>query len=180
MRILVLCEGQNEEVIINLLLDSNSLIFTRDDLIGRRIYAIRQLDNPFIKTELKHYGEMVKVFRIGDKQTDSLLIPKELKGIINKSEIYKYCTKPEFEILLIINENLEKEYEKTKSKKSPKAFSKEYIKYNGIKYDQTKEFSEMYYGGKNINKLIFNIKKYKSYKRKHNKDELYLADLLKK
>ena len=48
MRILLLCEGQNEEVIINLLLDNNSLIFNRDDLIGRRVYPIRQLDNPFM------------------------------------------------------------------------------------------------------------------------------------
>lgn len=180
MRILLLCEGQNEEVIINLLLDNNSLIFNRDDLIGRRVYPIRQLDNPFIKTELKHYGQCVKVFRIGDKQSDKLPIPKELKHIISKSEIYKYCTKPELEILLIINEKLEREYEKSKSKKSPKSFAKEYIKCNGIKYDQTKEFLEMYYGGKNVKNLISNIKKYKTYKRKHNKDELYLADLLKK
>ena len=167
MRILLLCEGQNEEVLLNQLLDSNSLCFTRDDLIGRRPYPIRQLSNPTIKSELKHYGMPVKVYRVGDKQNDKFPIPKDLK------------TKPELEMLLILNEGLEKEYEKVKSKISPKSFAKKRIIYNGIKYDQSSEFLEMYYGN-NISKLVNSIKKYKSYKKHHNKDELYLAHLLKK
>ena len=140
---------------------------------------IRQLNNPIIKTELKHYNRPVKVYRIGDKQNDKLIIPKDLKNIITNNEIYKYCTKPELEILLILNEKYEKEYEKVKSSLSPKAFAKKYIKYNGRRYDQSSKFLEMYYGGENIKNLINNIKQYKIYKRKHSKEELYLADLLK-
>ena len=64
MRILLMCEGQNEEVILNILLDANAFCFSRDDLIGRRPYPIRQLNNPTIKSELKHYGLPVKVYRI--------------------------------------------------------------------------------------------------------------------
>ncbi len=45
MRYLLLCEGQNEEVLLNILLDADLLIFTRDNLIGRRPYPIRQLSN---------------------------------------------------------------------------------------------------------------------------------------
>lgn len=178
MRILLMCEGQNEEVILNNLLDAEALCFTRDELIGRRPYPIRQLNHPIIKTELKHYGKPVKVYRIGDKQTDKLSIPGDLKNIVSSSEIYKYCTKPEIEMLLILNEGLEKEYEKVKSSQSPKIFAKKNIKYNGRKYDQSSEFLEMYYSKDNIHHLIANIKKYKKYK-KHNKDELYLADILK-
>ncbi len=81
-------------------------------------------------------------------------------------------------MLLILNEGLEKKYEKVKSYQSPKAFAKENIRYNGKRYDQSSEFLEMYYGNNNIKKLINNIKKYKIYKQ-HNKDELYLADILK-
>ena len=40
MRILLMCEGQNEEVLLNHLLDVDALCFTRDDLIGHI-----QLDN---------------------------------------------------------------------------------------------------------------------------------------
>ena len=179
MRILLMCEGQNEEIILNYLLNANALAFSKDDLIGRRPYPIRQLNNPLIKSELKHYGLPVKVYRIGDKQNDKLKIPKDLKDIISDKEIYKYCTKPEFEMLLILNEGLEKEYEKVKSLESPKMFAKKNIKCNGQKYDQSSEFLKNYYGGKNVKKLINNIKKYKAYKRHHNKDELYLSDLLK-
>lgn len=50
---------------------------------------------------------------------------------------------------------------------------------NGIRYDQSTEFIKLYYGGVNINKLINSIKKYKNYKKQHEKDELYLADILK-
>ena len=49
MRILLLCEGQNEEVLLNLLLNANAFCFTKDDLIGRRVYPVRQLNNPIIK-----------------------------------------------------------------------------------------------------------------------------------
>ena len=34
MRILLMCEGQNEEVLLNHLLNADALCFTRDDLIG--------------------------------------------------------------------------------------------------------------------------------------------------
>ena len=33
MRILLMCEGQNEEVLLNNLLDADAFCFTRDDLI---------------------------------------------------------------------------------------------------------------------------------------------------
>ena len=180
-KILVLCEGTNEETILNILLDDNKLVFTRDDMIGRRGYPIRQIDNPIIKTELKQYGLPVKIYRIGDKQTDEIKIPRELKNIVNKKEIYKYCTKPELEMLIILNENLESKYEKVKSSKiTPKDFVKINVTYNGKKYDQSCDFLRDYFGGKNINNLINSIKKYKTYKKKHEKDELYLESLLKK
>lgn len=179
MRILLMCEGTNEEVLLNKLLDNDALNFTRDDLIGRRPYPIRQLNNPMIKAELKHYGLPVKIYRVGDKQTDKLVIPKELKNIVSSQEIYKFCTKPEMEMLIILGEKLEKEYEKVKSIQSPKTFAKKNIKLNGKFYDQSSNFLEEYYSGSNIKKLILSIKKYKTYKKQHNKDELYLADLLK-
>ena len=179
MRILLMCEGQNEEVLLNCLLNVDALKFTRDDLIGRWAYPIRQLSHPTVKTELKHYGHPVKVYRAGDKQTDKFAIPKDLKNIVSSSEIYKYCTKPELEMLLILNEGLEREYEKVKSSESPKSFAKKNVRYNGRKYDQSSEFLKMYYGGSNVTNLISNIKQYKIYKKQHNRDELYLADILK-
>lgn len=176
MKYLVMCEGSNEETLINLLLDNDKLKISRDDLIGRRPYNVRQLKNPVIKTELKHYNNSVIIYRVGDTQKDVLVIPKDLKNIVLRKNIFKFCTKPEMEILLIINENLISEF--NKSKESPKEFAKRNIIYNGMRYDQSNSFLESYYCGKKINKLVDSIIKYKHMK-KHDKEELYLADLLK-
>lgn len=178
MRYLIMCEGPNEEALINILLDAKMLKIDRDELIGLRPYNIRQLNNPNIISELKRYNNPVVVYRVGDTQNDKISIPKELKKIVSQDNIYKYCTKPELEILLILNENLKHEYEKVKSTVKPKIFAKKNIKYNGKKYDNSTDFYMDYYGGKNISKLISNLKEYKSYKR-HDRNELYLIDLLK-
>ena len=92
--------------------------------------------------------------------------------------IEKYCTKPELEMLLIISEGLSSNFEKEKSKKSPKSFSKENVVYNRICYDNSTAFYRDYYGER-IDLLVDTIKRYKQLKGKHQKDELYLADLLK-
>lgn len=113
---------------------------------------------------------------IGDTQRDKFPIPRELSDIVSKDRIYKYCTLPELEILIIINEGLYKQFQK--SKESPKTFAKRNIIYNNRRYDQSSDFLEMYYCGKRINMLVDNLIQYKHLK-KHKKDELYVADLLK-
>lgn len=176
MKYLILCEGTNEVCIINLLLKYNKLKFTIDDLVSLRPFHARQLSNPTIKSELRVYNKPVTVLRVGDTQRDKLTIPKDLNDIVAKDKIFKYCTLPEFEILLIINEGLYKEY--VKSKESPSTFAKRNIVYNNHRYDKSNEFLEMYYGGKRIDMLVESLIKYKHLK-KHDKDELYVADLLK-
>lgn len=179
MRILLLCEGPNEETIMNILLDNNCLKFKRADLIGLRPYP-RILKAQMIQRELKMYGEPVIVYRIGDTLLkEDLDIPNELKGIILKKNISLYCTKPEIEMLLILNEGLERDFEKVKSSTKAKTFAKQHIIYNGKRYDQSSQFFIDYFSGKNIKRLVNSIKKYKSYKKHRSRKELYLADLLK-
>lgn len=177
MKYLILCEGTNEQTIINLLLDADKLKIKRDDLIGLIPFHARQLSNPTIMSQLRMYHQPVKVLRIGDTQRDKLSIPAELKDIVFKEEIYKYCTLPEFEILLIIQEGMYQSFLKSGEKK-PKSFAKKYIFYNKNRYDQSNEFLTMYFGGERIKELIHSLNEYKRL-RKHDKDELYLADLLK-
>ena len=81
-------------------------------------------------------------------------------------------------MLLIISESIEKEFEKVKSNTSPKTFSKENVVYNRTRYDNSTAFYREYYGER-IDLLVDSIKRYKQLKGKHQKDELYLADLLK-
>lgn len=152
MKYLLLCEGPNEVCIVNLLLKYGKLKFNTDDLLALKPFNARQLTNPTIKSELRVYNKPVIILRIGDTQRDKL------------------------EILLIINEGLYKKY--VRSKEKPKTFAKKNIFYNNRRYNQSNEFLLDYYSGKRIDLLIKNLKEYKHLK-KHKKDELYLADLLK-
>ncbi len=177
MKYLIMCEGPNELEIIRILLEYDKLIFTEDDLLNLVPYHARQIaSNPTVKAALNLYHGDVYVLRIGDKLNEELKIPKEYKGKIKRIE--KYCTKPELEMLLIISEGLQADFEKEKSRKSPKSFSKENVSFNRKRYDNSTAFYRDYYGER-IDLLVDTIKRYKQLKGKHQKDELYLADLLK-
>ena len=176
MKYLIMCEGPNELEIIRLLLEHKKLIFTEDNLLNLVPYHARQIDNnAAVKTALNLYHGDIEILRIGDKLNDTLKISKNYKDRIKS--IRKYCTKPELEMLLIISENLDSAFEKVKSKVSPKAFSKENIVYNRTRYNNSTAFYRDFYGNR-IDLLVDTIKKYKQLKGKHQKDELYLADLL--
>lgn len=177
MKLLMMCEGQNEREIINILLDNGCLKFTEDDLLGLIPYHARQIKTSSrVKTELNMYPGEVKVLRIGDKQSDKLDIPQDYKEKIVAIE--KYCTKPEFEMLLILAEGLESEYEKVKSEMKPKDFAKNNIFYGKCRYDNSSAFYREYFSCR-PELLVETIRKYQQYNGAHRKDEHYLAELLK-
>ena len=173
-KILVLCEGPNEMKIIDLLLEHDKLIFNKEDLVGLVPYHARQLSAPILTPVLSIYTGKFDVYRIGDKQNDVLKIPKALKHRVNS--VTKYCTKPELEILLLLNERLYNNYLRNGNNK-PKQYAKKHVIYNRQRYDNSSYFYEEYYGNR-IDNLVDNIRKYKMVK-EHEKDEMYLADLLK-
>ena len=177
MKLLIMCEGPNELKIINILLENEKLVFSSDDLLGLVPYHARQIkSSAAVKAALNIYPDEVHVLRIGDGQNERLEIPSEYKDKITLVE--KYCTKPELEMLLIISENIDSDFEKVKSKISPKIFSKENVVYNNKHYNNSTAFYREYYGER-IELLVDTIKRYKQLKGKHKKDEFYLADLLK-
>lgn len=176
MKYLIMCEGPNELEVVRMLLEHDKLIFTKDDLLNLVPYHARQITkSAAVKNALNLYSGEVHVLRIGDTLGDELKIPKDYKQQITK--ISKYCTKPELEMLLIISENKQLDFEKHKISKSPKMFAKENIIYNRVRYNNSTIFYRQYYDGR-IDLLIKTIKKYKQIK-KHKKNENYLADLLK-
>ena len=177
MKYLIMCEGPNEKKIMDILLEQDKLIIGRDDLVGREVYHARQIKtSPFVKTQLSIYGDEVEIWRIGDKQSDKLDIPKEYRTQIKS--VKKYCTLPELEILLIISEKKYKEFEKTKTNKHPKQFAKENIVYNRKRYTGETKFYEEYYGN-DVAKLISAIREYKQRNHAHNVEQHYLVEILK-
>lgn len=177
MKILIMCEGSNELQIIRILLEHDCLKFTEDDLLGLTAYHARQITSSAqVRTELNIYPGEVVVYRIGDKQSDRLKIPKEYENRI--VDVKKFCTKPELEMLFIIAANLTAEYEKVKSKVKPKDFAKNNIRCGKRKYDNSSSFYVEYFGS-DPNLLVRCIKEYKKYNGSHGKGEHYLAELLK-
>lgn len=177
MKYLIMCEGSNELEIVNILLQNDLLTIKDDDLLGLKPYHARQIiSNSAVKLELNIYpGKDVCVLRIGDTLTEKLTVPDDYADKIIKVE--KYCTKPELEVLLIIAEKLWSDYEKKKSYVKPKDFAKSEIVFNGTRYNNSTDFYHQYFSNR-TDLLVDSIKQYKHLK-KHNKTELYLADLLK-
>lgn len=177
MKYLIMCEGPNEKKLIDMLIENDKLIIGLDDLVGRQVFHARQIKtSPVVKTQLGIYNGDVEVWRIGDKQSDKLNIPKEYKSQIKS--VTKFCTLPELEMLLILSEKLYGEYEKTKSKKHPKQFAKENIVFNRKRYKGETKFYEEYYGT-DIAKLVNAIREYKQRNHSHNVDQHYLVEILK-
>lgn len=176
MKYLIMCEGPNEKKVMDILLEHNKLIVTADDLIGREVYHARQIKtSPVVKTQLSMYVGEVEIWRVGDKQSDTLFIPTEMKKQIKK--ITKYCTLPELEVLLIISESKYKEYEKTKAQKHPKQFAKENISFHKQMYNGMTKFYEEYYGN-DVEKLVKSIQEYKKRNHSHSEDQHYLLEIL--
>ena len=165
MQYLVMCEGPNEKAIIDLLIDNNKLIFKRKDLLNREVFFARQIDkSPVIISAIRTYNNEIVVIRVGDKLNDVLRIPKEFRKLIDKNNIKKVCTKPELEMLLIINMGLFKEYNKVKNKISPKSFAKKYVMLNRERYNNSTAFWRDFYCN-NIDLLVRDIKEYKKFKK---------------
>lgn len=178
MKYLVLCEGTNEKQVLELLLENDKLIFKKDELINLEIFHSRQIV-PNIESHIRAYNSNnLKIIRIGDKFTDNLKIPTSIKHLIKKENISKYLTRPELEMLLIINKKLFKNYNKIKSKTKPKSFAKKYIQLNGHYYDCSCDFWHQFYIN-NIDGLISDILECKKLTKLNNKNDHYLADLLK-
>lgn len=174
-----MCEGPNGKAVVEMLLDAGRLKFSKDDLVGLNVYHARQLTSSIIKTNLSIYTGDFKVYRIGDTLTDKLSVPLDYKERIK--EIRKFCTKPELEILLLIADGKDAEFEKVKAgkdRKGPKSFCKTKVVYNHKRYDNSTQFYLDYFGS-DIDLLVTAIKKYKQKHDAHKKDEEYLADLLK-
>ena len=165
MKILLACEGQSEVYLLNGLIERGYLSFNCPLLLDEPIH-LRQLTEiaPIINS--LPVDEEIIVYRVGDTLKDALSLSKfKMRSEYIKS--YKVCTKTEIEILVIINEGLYSEYIKSPKNMKPKSFVGKKLKdYNPGIY-----FSE--------HDMLNALREYKRIK-KHNKDEMYLIDLIEK
>lgn len=155
MKYLIMTEGTCEKALLDVLLEKNILVYEASDLLYETVFKARQLENSLLsKINQLPIFEKVSIIRIGDKLSDELKIPRDVKNRIEIQE--KICIKPEFEILHIIYENKFQQYNKQKSYKKPSKFIYSFRK----DYEKTYKFNYEYFSRLDDDELLSLFKEY--------------------
>lgn len=165
--VLCLCEGGAEMAIMNMLLDEERLIFEREDLISEKIYPrmrARDVEKKFLN---RTYSRPVVILRIIDSKRENFKLGK---AYFERFKVQTCLTKPEIEILIILDADVLEEFYKVKSTTKPSVFCKTRLNHKDIK---SKYFMRDYF---DVERLLSVIKKYKEVSKK---DHYMLYDLVK-
>ena len=163
-----ICEGAAENAIMDILLDHNLQIFSREEMIEEEIIRCREGKKFEEKYLRKGFTDKISVIRILDSRRENF---KLSKAYASKVDVINVITAPEIEMLIIFNEDKYKEFKK--SGKKPSSFCKEDLKMTEVKsYD----FVTNYFSDPTV--LVAAIKKYHEMS-KVQKGEYTLLDLLK-
>lgn len=145
-----LCEGAFEEAIMELLLENDCLIFSREALLEEEILRCRSAKN-FQRDYLnKATARKIKVYRILDSFNENFKLTGPYK---QRVEVVNIITAPEIEMLIIHAEDKFDDYSKEKLK--PSDYVKIHLKIQDVKSGR---FVKRYF--KDVKKLKSAIKKY--------------------
>ncbi len=152
-----ICEGAAENAIMDILLDEELLVFSREEMLEESVIRCRDGKKFEQKYLRKGFAEKISVIRI--------------LAYEHKIDVINVITAPEIEMLIIFAENQYKEFKK--SGKKPSDFCKENLRMSDVKsYD----YVFNYFSNSGI--LVEAIKEYHR-TAKIPKGEYTLLDLLK-
>ncbi|MCD8130822.1 MAG: hypothetical protein LUE16_06015 [Lachnospiraceae bacterium] len=163
-----ICEGAAEEVIINILLDHDKLIFHRSQLVEEKPLRCRDAKKFEERYLRKGFSDKISVVRILDSRRENFRLSKAYK---HKVDVINVITAPEIEMLVIFAENKYMDFKA--SRKKPSEFCEQDLGFGTVK---SKTFTENYF--RDVNVLISAIKEYRQISRIP-AGECTLADLLK-
>lgn len=163
-----ICEGAAENAVMDILLDADLLVFSREEMLEEAVIRCRE-GNKFEQKYLrKGFADKISVIRILDSRREKFKIGKAYE---HKIDVINVITAPEIEMLIIFAENQYKEFKK--SGKKPSDFCKENLRMPEVKsYD----YVFNYFSDSKI--LVSAIKEYHRIARIP-KGEYTLLDLLK-
>lgn len=164
-----ICEGGAERVILDMLLDYNKLIFSRDELLEEEILKLRKGKDFEDRYLRRKFDGKITVYRILDSRQENFKISKAYQ---NKIDVINVITAPEIEMLIICNEGKYKDYKKRKNI-SPSEYCKSVL---GMKYVKSIAFVKEYFS--DVSVLERSLQKYKKIS-KSRKGEKTIWDLLK-
>lgn len=163
-----ICEGAAENAIMDVLLDNDLLIFSREEMLEEKVIRCREGKKFEQKYLRKGFTGKISVIRILDSRRENFKISKAYE---HKIDVINVITAPEIEMLIIFAENKYKEFKK--SGKKPSDFCKENLRMADVKsYDYVSAYFS------NSDMLVGAIIKYHQMS-KIPKGEYTLLDLLK-
>ena len=163
-----ICEGAAEEAVIEILLDTDKLIFTRNEMLEREPIRTRGSEKFQERYLRKGFSDKITVYRILDSRRERFALSKAYEP---KVDVINVITAPEIEMLVILNENKYADYKK--SGKKPSEYCKSDLRYRNVK---SEKFLKDYFS--NVDLLVAAILEYKRVS-KIQAGERTLADLLK-
>ena len=126
-----ICEGAAENAIMDILLDEELLVFSREEMLEESVIRCRDGKKFEQKYLRKGFAEKISVIRILDSRREKFKIGKAYE---HKIDVINVITAPEIEMLIIFAENQYKEFKK--SGKKPSDFCKENLRMSDVKsYD---------------------------------------------
>lgn len=126
-----ICEGSAENAIMDILLDSDLLIFSREEMLEEAVIRCREGKKFEQKYLRKGFNDKISVIRILDSRREKFKISKAYE---HKIDVINVITAPEIEMLIIFAEDHYKEFKK--SGKKPSDFCKENLRMPDVKsYD---------------------------------------------
>lgn len=165
-----ICEGGAETASIDILVDNDLLVFTRDQMLEEEVIRCRKAKEFEQRYLRKGFESKITVLRVLDSHSEAFRLSAAYE---HKVDVIKVVTSPEIEMLLILAEGKYNDYIKKSSSMSPSVFCKQELKMKGIKSQQ---YVRNYFS--DIDLLIRTLQEYKRV-RSLKRGEVYLADLLK-
>ncbi len=162
-----ICEGSAEEAIVDILLENDLLIFSREEMLEEQVIRCREGKRFEEKYLRKGFEGKISVIRILDSRKENFKLSRAYQ---DKVDVINVVTAPEIEMLIIFAEDKYQQFKR--SKKKPSDFCKEDLKMSNVK---SYEYVRKYFKEANI--LVAAIKKYNEIS-KVPKGEWTLLDLL--
>lgn len=168
-KIACICEGGAETAIMNILLDHNLLVFTRDQLIEESVLprtSVKEFERRYLRFA---YDQKILILRVIDSRREAFKLSKPYQCQV---EVINVITAPEIEILIIASMGKYDEYCRSGISK-PSDYCKNVLKLKNVK---SPDFVAEYF--ENPRFLVESIKEYhRVHKQKNNEASLY--DLIK-
>lgn len=115
-----ICEGAAESAIIDILVDNDLLIFTREEMLDRSVIHCRSAKIFEARYLRKKFDEKISVIRILDSRKENFKLSKAYEHKVN---VINVITAPEIEMLIIHNEGAYEHFKR--SRKKPSDFCKQ-------------------------------------------------------